>query len=181
MATFSKDLPEILLDEGIWSKTPGDSGLETAFGIDMASNPTWEGWPLVHQLLAAQVARKDWPSNVELMAMVTKYYRAIWDHLLLDQMPDEPMAMSLFGGVINQGLYRCVVWLQTSLNSIDHDVVVDGNFGAGTLAAVNAADQKWLLELFQTMRKAAYITTAAHQPNDRQFLRGWVNRLNSGA
>ena len=43
MADFEGAEPLILDDEGVESRTPGDDGGRTIFGIDQASNPTWPG------------------------------------------------------------------------------------------------------------------------------------------
>ncbi len=181
MADFQKALAEILKDEGPYDKDPSDPGGETCFGIDARSNPAWAGWPLVHDLLKAQVAKNSWSSNAPLMALVSASYKATWDKFILDKIQSEVLSLALFGAAVNQGPYRAANWLQLALCAMDHDVSVNGSVDAATLAACNCCDAVWLTRLFDDLRRAAYITTAAHQPATRKFLKGWYNRLAAGA
>jgi lysozyme family protein len=181
MADFQKAEPLILEDEGVYSKTPGDDGGETCFGIDMASNPTWAGWPYVHHLLAGQVPFPQWHLDETLMGFVNAFYRALWNSLLEDHEKDQPLATAIFGGVTNQGPVRIIKWLQTCVCAMGHDVTVDGKLGQATVDACNACDPVKLLHYLKAMRLAGYIGTAAAIPHDRQFLGGWDNRLESGA
>lgn len=181
MANFDKALALILMDEGTYSKDPDDSGGETCFGIDAASNPAWVGWPLVHSLLAALTPKENWHLNVDLMTKVSAYYKAIWDGLFLDSMANEALAMSLYGSVINQGRYRSVIWFKIALAALDKDFSQDGEMDVAVITGCNELPTDKVLDCFETLRKAAYITTAAHAPHDRKFLQGWFNRLKSGA
>lgn len=181
MADFKPEEALILEDEGVYSITPGDDGGETCFGIDMASNSTWPGWPRCHALLAASMPKSEWHLDAELMGYVNAFYKALWDRLHGDQDNSQSLAGSIFGGVINQGPQRVIKMVQICACAMGHDVAVDGQLGQSTVDACNACDPVELLELLTSKREAAYIDTAAARPNDRQFLNGWRNRLKSGA
>ena len=71
--------------------------------------------------------------------------------------------------------------VQTCACALGRDIPIDGQLGQGTVDACNALPPDKLLSMLKTLRRAAYIQTAAARPNDRQFLDGWDNRLNSGA
>ncbi len=181
MSDFAPAEALILTGEGVWSNTPGDAGKETCFGIDMVSNPTWPGWSRCHALLFLGIPKHLWHADSELMSYVNEFYRNLWDTLHGDQEKSQSLANSIFGGVVNQGPQRVIRMVQICARALGQDILVDGSLGTKTVDACNACPPERLLSMLKTMRHAAYITTAAMYPNDRQFLRGWENRLELGA
>ena len=55
-------------------------------------------------------------------------------------------------------------------------VQADGIVGSKTLRAVNKAPSVKLLQTLLVARKAFYINLVRRRPDQRRFLRGWLNR-----
>ena len=61
-----------------------DPGGLTVFGITLNDEPTWTGWPLAHQLIAAGSSPATWWDDAELMGHVAGYYNDLFEKLGLE-------------------------------------------------------------------------------------------------
>jgi lysozyme family protein len=138
----------------------GDSGGLTKYGIDHASHP---GVDIANLTRAQAIA----------------IYHDEWKWRNLDALP-EKLAVALFDVWVNGGY--AVKWLQTALNKFFvpapglHPLIVDGDLGAKTLAAVATCDQGAVLRYFINERDARFESLAANNRQGRQFLKGWEQR-----
>lgn len=58
-------------------------------------------------------------------------------------------------------------------------VPVDGIVGSITIKAVNDSDARQFFEKIKSERAEYYRQVVRHNPTQKKFLRGWLNRLNS--
>ena len=77
---------------------------------------------------------------------------------------------------VNEGLRTAGKILQESSNSLGAHLCVDGLIGAGTIAASTSQDAHDLCLKIAAYNDEHYKEIAAMNPNDRRFLRGWINR-----
>jgi lysozyme family protein len=58
-------------------------------------------------------------------------------------------------------------------------VAVDGDIGAGTMAALNRMDPKAVYRRYKQGRIDYYEDLVARRPSQAKFLTGWLKRVNS--
>jgi type VI secretion system secreted protein VgrG len=175
--SFSDVYPPLIQDEGkVDEKVPGDTGGRTVFGIDEASNP---GDPIFALADAAEAAGRPVATDPAVNARAQEYYAEKWTAWGIDSVPDLLQA-HVFGAAVNEGIASVVKLLQNALLDQGIQVLVDGQMGPSTIDALKQAIPKWLLASFCWIRAEAYLEISNNHINDRQFLRGWLNREESG-
>lgn len=161
--SFANALSVVIGAEGGYTNNPADPGnwtsgqcgvgrcIGTKYGISAASYPQVD-----IESLTVETAS-------------TIYKRDYWDAIRGDSIP-APLALLMFDAAINNGVSRSIRWLQQALS-----VVVDGQFGPATLAALQhrAGDGLSLLVEYQALR----LTFMAGLPTWRTFGLGWARRL----
>jgi len=115
------------------------------------------------------------------------YRRTFWDPLQGDALPEQSLAAELFDTAVNMGLTRATEFLQRALNVLNRngklyaDLVVDGDLGPRTLAAVRAylkTDKvELLLKILNVLQGARYIQLMDQSPGQEAFARGWFRRV----
>lgn len=168
MADFNKALALVRKHEGGYANVSGDRGGETYAGITRINHPTWPGWvaidaakPLKHN---AMVSGAD-PHIAEFYEL--NYWRPIQG----DYINDQRVAEFLFDWLVNSGRWA-IIHAQREVGVKD-----DGNFGARTLEAVNAAGPT-LFDKLRT-RRVDFVTELAKRPGQARFLKGWLRRIYS--
>lgn len=99
------------------------------------------------------------------------YRGEYWDAILGDEILDTSLAATLMSYAVNDGVSRAVKILQGLLG-----LMQDGEFGAQTLMAVNAANAVTLATELREAQAAWYRTVVANNPADARFLDGWLAR-----
>ncbi|MDX3908596.1 MAG: glycosyl hydrolase 108 family protein [Sphingobium sp.] len=172
-------IDEVIAREGGYSNHPADRGGPTRFGITQA------------------VARErgyfgDMRAFPRTQAV--EIYRArYWDGLnfcfVAELAPQ--VAAEIFDSGVNMGPAIAAKFLQRALNALNRqardfaDLVVDGQVGPGTLAALGAfmdargrAGEAVLLKAIEALQGARYIDLAESRPANEAFLYGWLaNRI----
>lgn len=168
MANIEKLIPLILKWEGGYVNDPDDRGGPTNMGITLA---TWKsrgydknGDGIIDENDVKQISRED------ARLILEKYY---WNRWQADKIESQAIANLLVGWVWGSGLYG-ITFPQGILK-----VKQDGIVGPKTLNAVNNfPDQE---ELFYRLwhGKRAYLNLICiDRPQNKKFLKGWLNRLN---
>ena len=174
MASFDAFFPTLLKHEGGFVNDPADPGGATNKGITMG----------VFQTNAQQYLGID-PSLDNLKALTdaqaAKLYKPLyWDKVCGDDIDLQDLANIVFDFQVNAGGSASKL-LQRVLNDLGAQppLAVDGNVGAGTMAALNAADQKAVYQRYKQGRIAYYQDLVAKRPALGKFLNGWLIRVNS--
>jgi lysozyme family protein len=179
---------------GAWSNDALDRGGETYTGIARKARPDWHGWSIIDALpgpkgaprfLEALRQKRD-----ELLELVkADYRRHYWDRLGLGDLP-RLVALELFDTALNQGSGAAVRHLQRCLNALNMngtlyaDVVVDGDMGPATRAAVvayfaarGAEGERVLWKYLNCLQGAKYIELAEKDQTQERFVYGWAKRI----
>lgn len=167
MANINKLIPHILKWEGGWSNNPSDKGGPTMKGITLAVYAAYcgkKGKPNPTQKDLKQISKYEWEDILKSM---------YWDRWKADNINNQSIANLLVDWLWTSGQWG-IKYPQQVLG-----VIVDGQVGAKTLAAINNyPDQKELWQKLWNRRKKHFESIANNNPNQKKFLKGWLNRLN---
>ncbi|NDV93522.1 peptidoglycan domain protein [Dysgonomonas sp. 521] len=167
MAKIEFLVPKILKWEGGFVNHPNDKGGATNKGITIG---TCTYYRKLKGLPQPSVNDLKNISNEEWMDVLKTLY---WDKWKADLINNQSIANLLVDWVWGSGSYG-IKYPQQVLG-----VVADGIVGKKTLAAVNEyPDQKELFQKLWDRRKQHFESIAQHNPSQKVFLKGWLNRLN---
>ena len=156
---FQQAIRITLQNEGGLVNNPADPGGLTKFGISQRSYPTLD----IRNLTVAQAT--------------AIYYRDFWSKYPYDQIIFVPLACKVFDTCVNLGQARGIKLLQRCLQvNGSPTIIADGGFGPGTLKAINNTDGPTLIAAYRGAQAAYYNAVVAANPQDQQFLRGWLAR-----
>ena len=89
------------------------------------------------------------------------------------------MSLCFLDVSINPGSFA---WnLQRACKALGADLAVDGKFGPQTFVALKSLEPKTLVAEIVTRRKVYYEKIVARDPDQKENLNGWMNRLNDMA
>jgi lysozyme family protein len=152
----SKKTPGLILNEG-----DGDGltrlGLTSRFYSKLVPADFFTTMPFTN---AVQVAK-------------SVYQDQFWHHLNGDRINSEQVAAPLLSFAVNRNIPTAVKILQSIL-----EVEQDGVLGLITVAVLNEKDPNIVAKLFRASWANYYHRIASVNPNDAQFLDGWINRAN---
>lgn len=163
-AAFASALPFVLRWEGGFVDHPNDPGGRTNKGV---TQKVYDHWRTRRGLPKDDVRSID---DEEVHAIYEADY---WLPTRCDVLTD-PLTLVQFDTAVNMGPGRAVRFLQTAVGC-----GVDGDFGPGTLQAVERCDPADAVTTYCAVREAFYRRLAANRPELRVFLKGWLNRLNA--
>lgn len=106
--------------------------------------------------------------------IVDVYSRKYWNPLY-ESIADKKLAIRLFDFGVNAGIATAVKILQMAAYARGARIVIDGQFGNKTLAAINRIPD--LLPLYKQGIEKHY-RGIAKKTKFKRFLNGWLNRLN---
>jgi lysozyme family protein len=146
---FARAIERVLIHEGGDADDPRDAGGRTRWGISQRTYPT---------LNIATLTRAE---------AIALYRRDFWMPLQGDALPPA-LAFQALDAAVNHGVGRTVRWLQRLVG-----VRVDGQLGPLTLAAIQAADQRGLIQRLLALRLDLYV----EHERFAAFGRGWTRRI----
>lgn len=161
MADFKLCIPSLLENEGGFVNNSNDRGGPTNFGITQNTLSLWRG----------KSVSVDDVKNMTALEAETIYLAKYWKRLNLDGVNDQDLAAVVFDSAVNRGPAKTAIDIQKILG-----VNEDGAIGAGTIAAINKMNAKTLLKEFIKSTQLAYATIVADNPDQSQFIRGWITR-----
>lgn len=157
MADFQLAVAKTLVHEGGFVDNPNDPGGATKYGITPADMPGTQ----IRDITTAQA--------------VAYYSENYWKEFY-SQIVDQLLAEKLFDMGVLFGVKTAVKLLQITLvNKVS--LVTDGEFGPGTLSAVNQNAN--LLPAYRTILINHCMSVVNSRPETSVFVRGWVNRINT--
>lgn len=155
MADPKISIAKTLINEGGYVNNPNDSGGPTKYGITQRDLPGED----IENLTPERA---------------TAYYLENYWKPFYSQIESQAVADKLFDLGVLFGIREAVELAQTVLK-----LAVDGSFGPISLVALNEADPFSFIQAFKTAFVAHAVGIADVKPQDREFLAGWINRVNS--
>lgn len=180
MSNFDEAFLKVVGVEGRFSDKPNDSGGPTMYGITEA----------VARAYGYMGPMRDMPLGIAKEIYQLRY----WNRLQLDKVASiagARVADELFDTGVNQGVAAAGTYLQRALNALNQrgsmyaDVIVDGDVGPMTIAALRAYVARRgvqgttvLLRALNALQGAFYIALTEQRQKDEDFLYGWLlNRV----
>lgn len=155
MADSKIAIAKTLVNEGGYVNNPNDSGGPTKYGITQRDLPGEDIENLTPERATAYYLENYWKS-------------------LYSEIEVQSVANKIFDLGVLFGVGEAVKLLQ-----ILFGITSDGVFGPVTLAHVNQTDATNLLVTYKTAFVTYAIGIANEKPQDREFLTGWIRRVNS--
>jgi len=186
MSNFYTAFSATMAIEGSYANDPADTGGETYAGVSRRNWPAWNGWVVVDELKNVPNFPRNLNQNPTLQNLVESFYKLnFWDALKLDSFPNQPIATELYDLAVNCGTGVAAEFLQRSLNVLNNngglfsDLVIDGQIGAATLAAVPLCNPLDLLGCIVSLQGAKYIAICEKNHNQEKFMKSWIRRAYS--
>ena len=169
-------IDDIINTEGGYVDNANDSGGPTRFGITEA----------VARVSGYYGDMRLMPRDFAFSVYASKY----WDSLAGDSLIalSEPIAHEVIDTGVNMGISRAAKFLQRCVNVFNqegrlyNDIVVDGDIGHATMAALTAfitlRDEQVMIKALNCLQGAFYIELAERREKDEAFVYGWLkNRV----
>lgn len=187
MAEFKIAHDETMGNEGGYANNPADAGGETYKGIARNYWGTWQGWAIIDRAKSAitkqpaygtnsywpwaQHVNKSLAALTRLQELVMQFYKVnFWDKYRCGEIDNQRVANWLYDHAVNGGA-RGAQWIQEALG-----LIVDGDIGPKSLAAINAADPDTLLLQAREVAKNFRLERVRKHPDQKQFLHSWLSR-----
>ena len=151
-----------LKEEGGFVDNPADHGGATNHGITQATYDAWRD----NQKQARQSVQSISDSEIQDIYNLMYWVPAHCDRLSL------ALSICQFDWCVNHGTKGAMVTLQQALS-----ITADGMFGPGTAAALAAQDRGNLWQGYNTLRRYWYQAWVKAHPDQAQFLKGWLGRV----
>lgn len=169
MADFHLAFEKTMKNEGGFTlhQVDGDRGGMTFAGISRKFWPDWSGWIFLD--------RGEWAA--ELKPLAKQFYREnFWQKIRGDEIRSQAVADSIYDFAVNAGVGIAVKVAQRILYIKD-----DGLVGKQTLTVLNCwVDPDKFLLRYALAKISHYADICGHDPGQKQFLLGWVNRSLAG-
>ena len=160
---WDKAFAEVLKSEGGYVNDPHDHGGETNLGVTKAAWSDYMGRPIADGEMKALTPD-----------VVKPFYKIrYWDVCHCDVLPAGVDYM-VFDLAVNGGTGRGAKMLQTVAG-----VNADGAIGPATLAALTAIkdEPKVTIKKMSAYKEAFYKAIVTAKPDQKKFLEGWLNRV----
>lgn len=165
MANCKLLIPFILTWEGGYVNNPADKGGPTNKGVTLTTFRQYYGASKTVDDLK-KITDEQWGHIFK-----TGY----WDKCKADQISSQSIANIVVDWAYMSGVSTAIKGVQRLLGCKD-----DGIIGPKTLAAINGyRGQMQLFYDIQRTRMDFYYNLVAKRPQNRVFLKGWLNRLNA--
>jgi len=169
LSEFEPAVKLVLMHEGGFASNPNDNdGGCTNFGITLkfyrkSINPD---------------ATVDDIRNLTREMAVSIYDKHFWNRQTYSDILDQDIANRVFDLAVNIGPAHATACLQRAVNScIGAHLIIDGTLGKKTLDATNSIAKENLYSALLDQAQHYYEHIVEHHPQDKIFLKGWLNRL----
>lgn len=183
---FDFAVAHVLWLEGVESNDVGAGGW-TKYGI---TRPVLAEWGLTRGDLDGNGVID--AADVRLLSkgQAIDIYRALWwKRFDYERLSEEGVAARILALSVNAGGYQAHLIAQRTVNKLIDDwhretrewivpLAVDGIFGAQTASAINEITPWFFLKRFRAEMEWFYRRCVEADPNDKQYLDGWLNRAN---
>jgi lysozyme family protein len=155
--------------EGGYANVPGDRGGETYAGISRVFYPDLPLWKYIDSVKAKRPIQHN-EKFPELQPQVNEFYNKLWNKHRLSEINNQFIAGIIFDYIVHSGT--------TAIKAVQQilGVKVDGIIGPETINAINKQAPEILAQKILEQRRN-FLISFANKPNQQQFLRGWLNRI----
>lgn len=174
MSDFNQAIEVILRHEGGLSDNPHDPGGITNFGItigfmnDCGRCEKYFGH--------SAPATRDDIRYLSRDVAIRIYADEVWTPNRYGEINDNQIATKIFDCTINMGEKWGETFAQQSANRLGHNLLVDGQIGNKSIAAINQCDPTAFLKEYCQQMKERYENLVLRNPNLAVFLKGWLTR-----
>lgn len=165
-SAFEQALAYTFPNEGGYSDSPIDRGGPTNFGITIADLSKWRG----HKCTADDVKNMN---KIEARAIYQAWY---WTVNSLDKLASPALAIAIFDIGVVCGTHTAAKIAQASCNHNGSHLVLDGDIGPQSIAALNGQNRTGFIREFSNEVEARFRAIAAGDSTQQGNLAGWVNR-----
>jgi lysozyme family protein len=170
----SSYLKQVLNYEGGYVNNPNDRGGETNRGITIGTLNAAKRQGLVPASVTIRSLTEDLES-------VRKIYNQNYYQKSKANLMPHPLAFTHFDASVHSGVGGAVKLLQRTLNKLGQKLSVDGGFGPLTASALESALEKngviAITNEYNARREVLYRSIVSRNPSQKEFLKGWLNRL----
>ena len=189
MADYQKCIPIVLKFEGGLTDDKYDSGGITNFGVSLAFAKDTNDLEIMDKNQNGKIDRND-IVNLEMEDAVKMFKKYFWDrfgskkvngrkvYISLDEIESDKKAMCVFDILVNSGHGNAARLSQRALAKLGYDITVDGAIGPITFKCIQDADEEDFCKMLLDLREAFYRKIVENRPNQKCFLKGWLNRNN---
>lgn len=183
---FRKYTQNIIEREGGFSNHPADAGMETNYGITLATLAEYRKWDK-RDIARLNDITDPHPNRAKLVHMlktltldsaISVYHELFYRRYNIRNVPN-CIQENVYDMCVNSGRMG-IRLLQKLLQKHGHPLRIDGYLGAKSADAVNAyirrKGENSLKKEYSAMRRAYYITLAVQKPDQIVFVWGWVQR-----
>jgi type VI secretion system secreted protein VgrG len=154
----------MLKNEGGFVNDPKDHGGATNFGITQATYSTYLGRP----------ARVQDVQDMKIEDAIKIYRKSYW-RPSFDKL-DRGVATAIFDWGVLHGPKSSQMLAQQIANSLGAKLVVDGDIGPLSIAAINKITPAVFIRSFSVSVKAWFSNRVLDDPSQKRFLKGWNAR-----
>jgi lysozyme family protein len=176
MADFSAAIKVILGHEGGLSDHPNDHGGVTNFGLTIGFLNALAD-PQKYVGHALPWTRED-ILNMTVTLASQIYLDCVWDRNNYGKINDTLVATKVFDMAVNMGEVQGEKLAQRACNDLGYQppLMVDGNLGPKSFAAINSFDRDPMLKAICARQKAFYQAIVDRDPSQKVFWHGWMDR-----
>ena len=168
MANFELTIPFTHEKEGGFVHDPDDAGGATNMGVTLKTYAAYckrKGYPRPTVERLKNLSEEQWQD-----IMRTLY----WDVIGGDRIQSQSVALAIYDWAVHSGTSTAIKHVQRILG-----VNADGIVGPVTLSAINSASPLPLFGQIKQDRIKFLKSLVVQRPENRKFLNGWLNRVNS--
>ena len=164
--------------EGVLSDHPADRGGLTKYGISLKAAQEAQNFVLdVNDdgvIDSRDIRELDRETSIQF------YKEEYWDKPFeLDDFSSTPKKQFvIFDCNVNHGAGNTTRLIQSALKALGNDLVIDGRYGRITKGLLESADEDSFFDAMLDKRASFYNAIVRNRPNQKVFLRGWMNRIN---
>ena len=175
-AKFELAIPVIIAHEvlpgsrdGSYTKTPGDKGGATKWGITAHTLGRWRK--------LGRDATDDEVKGLGRDEALVIYRALYWDLFRCGELDDQVVATKVFDMGVNMRVDVVGKILQAAANRCQEEVLeVDGVVGSKTIAAANRSDPGELVTEMVHLQTEHYLAICQEDPTQERFKKDWVSR-----
>lgn len=166
-ASFDTACLFVLANEGSeYTNYAADAGGPTRWGVTLEDYSTYMG----RKMTANDV--KIMPQSVAMKILKNLYWISSYEKLA------QPVATVILDWCFLHGNTSGRMMAQKAANELGAKLVVDGDIGGASIAALNALTPAYFISRFEADIKAYFYAIVAHAASQKIFLAGWLARAN---